>query len=114
MEDLKIWGIITVAVYAIGLSVVLLIVEKSSDCPIGRQIAEATFFNFSISLFIPIFLCAFTETSLLAYFGLSLGTFLGFSLCRYYVSLTVIPPSPKYLWNAEKVLWKYVSSKVSR
>lgn len=114
MEDLKIWGIFTVTVYAIGILVVLLIVEKASNCPISRQIAEATFFNFSIALFIPTSFCIFTETSLLAYFGLSLGMFLLFTLARYHVSLTAIPPSPKYLWNAEILLWKYISGKVSR
>lgn len=114
VEDLKLWGIFTVSVYAIGLSVVFFIVEKSPKIPKSRQIAEAAFFNFSITLFIPILFCTFTKTSMLTYFGLSLGMFLGFTLCRYYVNLTALPPSPKYLWNAEKVLWKYISRMASR
>lgn len=114
MDDLKLWAIFTMAVYTAGVASVLYIFEQRKRCPISRQLSEAVFLNFSIMLFIPITFASFTETSVLRYAGFCFGVFLLFVLSRYYVSMTVIPPSPKYLWNAEKALWKYISRKSPR
>lgn len=114
MDGLKLWAIFTVSVYTIGIVSVFYIFGQRKRCPISHQLSEAVFLNFSILLFVPITFSVFTETSVVRYAGFCFGMFLLFTLSRYYVSMTVVPPSPKYLWNAEKVLWKYISRKASR
>lgn len=114
MDGLKLWAIFTVTVYTVGVVSVVYIFNQRKRCPLSRQLSEAVFFNFSVLLFVPIAFSAFTETSAVRYAGFCFGMFLLFMLSRYYASMTVLPPSPKYLLNAEKVLWKYISGKVSR
>jgi hypothetical protein len=62
-------------------------------------------------MFVPVPAALFLEGSVKNMFLLCIGTALGHIAMRYRMGLSAVPPSPSYIWNAEKTLFRSIMRK---
>lgn len=111
MTAMELWFLTTIAVFlASGLLVPIFgDLIKSTEHP--KEISEAIFFTATALLLMPVPAAIFLEGSVKNMMLLCAGTSLGHIAMRYRMGLRALPPSPSYIWNAEKTLFRAIVRK---
>jgi hypothetical protein len=92
------------------IAIYIVSVERK-DFTARRRVAEAIFFNSIVVLLIPIPASLFLDGSSKHVVGLCFGSIMILTAMRFRLGLSPIPPSPCYIWNAEKTLIRTIMKK---
>ncbi|MGP9724548.1 hypothetical protein ACT3SZ_11100 [Corynebacterium sp. AOP40-9SA-29] len=103
-------AVILIVAAVCPITIYIVNVEKK-DCQYRRPIAEAIFFNSVATLLMPLPASLLLNGSSKHVAGLCFGTILIFIAMRFRLGLSPIPPSPRYIWNAEKTLYNVILKK---
>jgi hypothetical protein len=111
MTAMELWFFTSISLILLSSFLVPLFGEFIESVDHPKEVAEAIFFTATVLMFVPVPAALFLEGSVKNMFLLCIGTALGHIAMRYRMGLSAVPPSPSYIWNAEKTLFRSIMRK---
>ena len=111
MNAMELWFLTTIFVFLTSGILVPLFGEFIESIDHPKEISEAIFFTSTACLFIPVPAAIFLNGSAKEMLLFCVGSSLIHIAMRGWMGLRPLPPSPSYIWNAEKTLFRTIMRK---
>ncbi|MGP9761244.1 hypothetical protein [Corynebacterium sp. AOP12-C2-36] len=111
MTGMEFWLLSSIAIIIISNVLVPIFGEFVESVQHPKEVSEAIFFTSNALLYTPIPAAFFLEGSVKDVIPLCFLTSLGHIAMRVWMGLRALPPSPRYIWNAEKTLYRTIMRK---
>lgn len=108
---MELWFLTSLAFFLTSGFLVPIFGEFVESIERPKEISEAIFFTSTVCLFIPVPAALFLEGSIKEMLFFCIGSSLIHIAMRYRMGLSALPPSPRYIWNAEKTLFRTITKK---
>ncbi|MGV0869929.1 hypothetical protein [Corynebacterium kalidii] len=111
MTAMELWFLSSITLIIISNILVPIFGEFVESVQHPKEVSEAIFFTGNALLFVPIPAALFLEGSVRDMIPICILTSLMHIAMRGWMGLRVLPPSPSYIWHAEKTLFKSIMRK---
>jgi hypothetical protein len=111
MTAIEFWLLSSIAIIIGSNFLVSIFGEFVESVQHPKEVSEAIFFTGKALLFVPVPAAIFLEGSVKEVLFFCIGTSLMHIAMRGWMGLRAVPPSPRYIWNAEKTLFRSIMRK---